>query len=130
MNKAVNAGVAVPICHQLGVSEVKPPGNRRAASTGVTVRAKRADDISITITDNAIDPRKSPAGPFKIAIGKKVKTVVSVDEINGTLNRDTAPLIASMGLSHSSRRLRTSSAITIDPSTNRPSATTKPVTDI
>ena len=88
------------------------------------------DANSITITDRAIEPKKSPAGPSKIAIGKKVKTVVTVDAINGIRKRPTEASSAFNGDIPLMRRFRTSSVITIEPSTNNPKATTRPVSDI
>ena len=127
--KRDNRGDSAPACHHRGLSEI-PLGSSRAARTGVMVSASNMDDTSMAMTEIAIEPRKSPAGPSNIAMGMKASTVVSVDEISGPRSRATAPVIASIGRSPSRSRLRTSSAITIEPSTSRPSATTSPVSDI
>ncbi len=128
-NTWLTRGKSMPACHQR-YSSLNPLGNKRAASTGVTVRASSMDANSMTITDNAMEPKKSPAGPSKIAIGKKAKTVVTVDAMSGMRNRLTEALSASSGDIPMMSRLRTSSVITIEPSTSSPRATTSPVSDI
>ena len=92
--------------------------------------ARINEDTSMETTAIAIDPRKSPAAPGSMTSGMNESTVVSVEESKGMRMRDTAAFIASTGEFPAMRRLRISSVITIDPSTNSPSATTRPVTDI
>ena len=84
----------------------------------------------MAMTATAIEPRKSPPAPGSSTSGMKARTVVSVDDINGMRIRETAPFIASTGDSPLISRLRISSVITIEPSTSKPSATTRPVTDM
>ena len=84
----------------------------------------------MAITATAIEPKKSPPAPGSSTSGMKAKTVVNVEDMSGMRMRDTAPFIASIGWSPLISRLRISSVMTIEPSTNKPSATTRPVTDM
>ena len=127
-NRPFVLGKTIPDRHQVGFS-LRAPGNKRPLSAGVTVSASKRLMISITMTQVAKLPRKSPEGPSSIAMGVKARTVVAVALTSGTVIRFTAFCKASSGSSPRSRFFRTSSVTTIEPSTNRPSATTSPVSD-
>ena len=100
------------------------------ARAGVTVIARRKETLSMTMTEIAMEPTKSPAGPGNSAMGTKASTVVAVEARSGPRRRRTASVTASTRLSPASRRRRTSSVMTMAASTSRPSATISPVTDI
>ena len=102
----------------------------RPAIAGVMVIARTNETTSIMITDQAIEPTKSPAGPGNKAIGIKARTVVIVDASKGAHNRLTdSPTALTACMPSSSRRL-ISSDITMAASTSKPRATISPVTDI
>ena len=84
----------------------------------------------MTITEIAIEPTKSPAGPGSIAIGRKASTVVTVDAKSGTASRRTAPPTACSRSWPVVSLRRTWSTMTMAASTSRPRATIRPVTDI
>ena len=78
------------------------------------VSAIASDENSITITEIAIAPTKSPAlRPGSIAIGQEASTVVTVEARSGAASRRTALRTASRDLPLSTIRLRISSAMTI-----------------
>ena len=127
-NQSRAFGKTMPDRHQAGRSVIAP-GSSRAPKAGVTDKANSKLVISITITQVARLPRKSPDGPSKMAIGVNASTVVAVALTSGTVIRVTACCIASSGSSPPRRRFRISSVTTMDPSTSSPRATTSPVMD-
>ena len=84
----------------------------------------------MTITEIAIEPTKSPAGPGNSTMGVKASAVVTVEARRGTASLSMElPTAASLARPFS-RAFRISSVMTIAASTRRPSATMRPVTDI
>ncbi len=95
---------------------------------GVMVTATTKDQASITITEIAMEPTKSPAGPGSSRSGRKDRIVVTVEAASGMVSRRTDPATASSRVRPAVSRLPTSSVITMAASTSRPSATINPVT--
>ena len=126
--RSLALGKTIPDRHHAGRSVIAP-GNRRPPSAAVTDSARTRLITSITMTQVARLPRKSPEGPCKIAMGVNARTVVAVALTKGTVMRLTAFCIASRASSPSRRCLRISSVTTMEPSTNNPRATTRPVID-
>ena len=96
MNHRPTLPLSIPRFHQCP-SRLSPVGSSHAASTGVMVSARTSDEASMTTTDLAMEPRKSPAGPVKIAIGMNARMVVAVEDSSGIRMRFTEPVIASSG---------------------------------
>ena len=97
---------------------------------GVTIGASANDAISITITEIAMAPTKSPAVQAIEPWALEASAIVTIAAKSGIARHLTVACTASIGHAPEFNRRLTSSVIMMPASTRRLSATIRPVTDI